>query len=132
MHNELRTLLVARAMPSEKDLPYRPVFFRLTTEDARQSCAALLRADASIQVFDTLPVQLPDLLRSQHPSRKLNAAELAAMTQEHLQDCPLEEYGVWVSYPWKKQLVHLIQLNFRNTSNRYKEMMCETQQLQHR
>ena len=108
MHRELTTLLETRTTSLENEATHRPLFFRLSSADARQSLFDLLRTEAAIQVFDTLQIQLRDLLRSRHPSRKLTAAELDALTQEHLCDCPLAEYGMWVYYPWKRQLVHLL------------------------
>ncbi len=108
MHSELSALLETRIISLQKEALYRPLFFHLSSAEERQSLVELLRSDAALQVFDTLLVQLRDLIGSWHSSRKLSSAELGALTHEHLQDCPLQEYGVWVYYPWKKQLVHLL------------------------
>jgi molybdopterin/thiamine biosynthesis adenylyltransferase/nitroreductase len=108
MPNEEKAILAARIASSETEEPFCPSFFRLATAEARGTLADLLRGDAAIQISDTLRAQLRDLIRSRHPARKLTSADLDALMVEQLGSCPLDEYGVWVYYPWKRQIVHLL------------------------
>ncbi|MBL8206842.1 MAG: Rv1355c family protein [Blastocatellia bacterium] len=116
--------LLAQHREEDTTVSWRPQFFRLTEVKDQQSLPALLQADPGIQVFDSLPTQLRDLLRTRHPSYKLSAQELEAMTREYLRGWKPEEYGVWVYYPWSKRLVHLLDeaefVELRTNRNHYK------------
>ncbi|MFN0123057.1 MAG: Rv1355c family protein [Blastocatellia bacterium] len=131
MHNEFSALLEARGGANE--IAHQPLFFRLSARAEEEALRELLHANPTIQVFDTLLIQLRDLIRSQHPSRNLNEAELNALRREHLGDCPLVSYGVWVYFPWKRQLVHLLDeaefTELRTNRNRNKITREEQQRL---
>lgn len=103
---------------------YRPQLFRLSKADDRRGLEELLRSQPGIQVWDTLLIQLRDLIRSRHPNLKVNPAELDSLAMEHLGSTAVEEYGLWFYYPWSLRLVHLLGesefVELRTNRNRYK------------
>jgi len=87
---------------------WRPILFRSREEVDRRALTGLLEdAERPLQIFDTIRLQLRDLIQSRHPARKLTAAELDSLTGEHLRGVAPDEYGVWAYYPWSRRLVHL-------------------------
>src|SRR5690348_7912778 len=91
---------LAATAPQSNQAGWRPTFFRLSDELDRDRMRSLLRpVPAPPQAFDTLRIQLADLIKSREPSRRYSAAELEALIQDYLGDRPVDEYGVWVYYP---------------------------------
>ncbi len=86
---------------------WQPSFYRLSRPDDRKRVADVL-ADPRVLVHDTLSSQVKELVRSLNPSVKFSAETLENAAQQHLASTPLEEYGVWVHYPWSNRLVHLL------------------------
>ncbi len=83
-----------------------------------------LRADPRVWVFDTLPLQLSDLMATRHPRQTLSAEKTHQLIDEHLEGVSLEAYGVWVYYSWSGRLVHLLPeaefVELRTDRNKYK------------
>lgn len=75
-------------------------------------------------MLDTLRLQLSDLLKTRHPTRKLSTADLDGLVRSCLDGWPADHYGVWVYYPWSRRLVHLLDeaefTELRTNRNRYK------------
>jgi molybdopterin/thiamine biosynthesis adenylyltransferase/nitroreductase len=84
-------------------------------------------------VFDTILLQLRDLLQSRHPSGKLTPAKLDALVAKYLDGIPLSAYGIWVYYPWSARLVHVLDeaefVELRTNRNRYKITSAEQDRL---
>ena len=101
-----------------------PNFFRLSDSSDRESFAQLLAGDDSIEVIDTIDNQLKELIRLRRPSKKYEDREMEEALTSHLGSIPIEEYGVWVHYPWRRLVVHLLdELEFvevRTNRNLYK------------
>ncbi|WP_437935364.1 Rv1355c family protein [Sorangium sp. So ce341] len=103
---------------------WRPRLFRPAREADAEALGRLLRDDARVRVFDAIDRQLADLVKTRHPSRTLDAREIARLVEEHLGGAPREAYGVWVHYPWSHRLVHLLDeaefVELRTNRNKYK------------
>lgn len=103
---------------------YRPIFFRLTNEDNRQAFDALLRMNPGIRRHDTIRQQLGELMRVSFPGVTLSEAELDTLIAERLAGLPLEDYGVWVYFPWNGNCVHVLDeaefVKVRTNRNVYK------------
>jgi molybdopterin/thiamine biosynthesis adenylyltransferase len=87
---------------------YQPVFYRLTISSDKQQLSELLKQKPFISVFDEIETQLKDLIRLLNPSVTFNSDELDKKVQTHIGGVLLEEYGVWVFYPWSNRLVHIL------------------------
>ena len=112
---------------------YAITFLRLSQQADRNVLNDILRSDPCLVRFDRIEVQLHELIRTNHPSRKFSEAELREETLRHLDGSPLDEYGVWVHYPWSRRLVHLLDedefIRVRTDRNRNKITRAEQQEL---
>jgi len=87
---------------------YKPVILRLDNP-ADQVTFKRLFDDAKItSVFDEINGQLQELIKSQNPSIKIKLDEYPDLINKHLAGKDINEYGVWVYYPWNQRLVHLL------------------------
>lgn len=77
-----------------------------------------------IDIFDTIKIQLAELVKLNNPSQKLGEDEIEAKIAEHTKNILLEKYGNWVFYPWSKRLVHVLPedefVEVRTIRNKYK------------
>lgn len=103
---------------------YRPQFYRLTDEDQRSALDHLLAQNPTLLVIDTLESQLRELIKSLHPSEKIADGDYPARIQHHLRGQDMRSYGVWVYYPWRNSVIHLLDeeefVEVRTNRNRYK------------
>ncbi|KAF0979664.1 hypothetical protein FDP41_001332 [Naegleria fowleri] len=101
-----------------------PIFFRLANEQDRESFSQLLSLRADCLVLDTILSQLKELIKLENPSPTLTQEETNQFINEKLNGRPQEEYGVWVYYPWKNTLIHLLDekefIRVRTIRNLYK------------
>ncbi len=102
---------------------YRPVFFHIQNPEEKAAFDDLVKLD-NIFIYDEMYDHLKELVKSMHPATKLKDADYKVLIPQHLGDCPIEEYGVWVYYPWSRRLVHILDeqefVNVRTNRNRYK------------
>src|SRR5689334_21900274 len=82
---------------------HRPEFFRTTDPADRARLKELLEHTAGLHVFDELLPQLEELVKSLNPAVRYTKEELRAAALAHPGAVPLQDYGVWVHYPWSKR-----------------------------
>ncbi len=101
-----------------------PVLYRLGDSASSALLSELLERNPSITVVDKILLQLKDLIKLENPERSLGEHEYSDKIALKLGATPLEEYGVWVHYPWKNQLVHMLDeeefIRVRTIRNAYK------------
>lgn len=101
-----------------------PLFFRIGNLSDKQKLTELLNSNSHITVFDELIGQLEELVKSQNPKIKFTKEELIDAAKKYIGEIPMEEYGVWVYYPWANRLVHLLDeqefVYVRTNRNQYK------------
>lgn len=118
---EIKTICESRQ--SVHDI-YQPKLFRMAHFAEKEAFNELLESDPAITVFDEIDGQLRELIKSMHPSRKIRPEEYPALIEEHLQGAQIDDYGVWVYYPWTYRMVHLLDeeefVEVRTNRNRYK------------
>jgi molybdopterin/thiamine biosynthesis adenylyltransferase len=116
------------------NLTRTPLFFRL---QSKGDCKRLteLKQEFKPVVFDEIASQLEEWVRMQHPQRKLTKQDKHLFACQKLEGMPLEEYGVWVYYPWSNRLVHILDeqefVALRTSRNRNKitlEEQCSLSQ----
>ncbi len=83
-------------------------FFRISNEDDLYSLDRLIQVHSEIVILDEIESQLKDLIKLRNPSVKLTESELTDLVQVHVGDKNIDEYGVWVYYPWCNKLVHIL------------------------
>jgi molybdopterin/thiamine biosynthesis adenylyltransferase len=88
---------------------YKPTFFRLES-DADKAAFHNLRDSAENICYDTIDTQILELLACRNPSLGKANILSSGMVDAYLREKnkTLETYGVWVYYPWKNQLVHIL------------------------
>lgn len=85
----------------------RPLFLNLELKTDK-SRFELLCSHPKTNIFDTIELQIADLLHVRDPASKYEGAILAQKVIEHIQGKELLHYGSWVYYPWSHRLVHLL------------------------
>ena len=87
---------------------YKPAFFRLSKTTDKTAFEALINSSNVVFVHDEIENQLKELMKCMNPSRPMNNEALEVEAKKHIGNTPLNEYGVWVYYPWCKTVVHLL------------------------
>jgi tRNA A37 threonylcarbamoyladenosine dehydratase len=85
-----------------------PTFYRLSNAADKKQLDAFLNGNSAIVVFDELQCQLEELVKCLNPKIKFGKDELAEAAKKHIGKTPMEEYGVWVYYPWSDRLIHIL------------------------
>jgi molybdopterin/thiamine biosynthesis adenylyltransferase len=117
-------LSISTIISSGAALPdYRPRFLYASTD--RLLFEELARdTPGSVEIHDTFDAQLEALLRSRRPKRVPTRHELDTEMARYAAGRPRAELGVWVHYPWRRALVHLLDeaefIELRTSRNRYK------------
>jgi len=108
---------------TENEKVFRPDILRLTNAKDRNTFIQLIRSGL-IFLHDFLLDQIKELVKIRNPSTKYTADELHKAALAHISIDNLEEYGVWVHYPWSHRLVHLTDeeefIEIRTSRNQYK------------
>lgn len=102
---------------------YLPIFYRLENESDEQSFNKLL-TDEQVIVHDEIYTQLKEYIKCTNPSEKLTDQDYPLLINKHLNGIDIYKYGVWVYYPWSKELIHLLDKEefviVRTNRNQYK------------
>jgi len=105
-----------------------PVFYRIYNKEDKEAFLALLSLPGLI-VTDYILGQLKELIKHQTPNRKFTNEELEINAFKHLGDVNMDEYGVWVHYPWSNRLVHILDekefIDLRTSRNQHKITTAE-------
>lgn len=103
---------------------YKPVFYDLKQAKDLQTLEALLKQRPHIRINDNLYSQLRELMKIRNPSKRLTTEESDQKIQDYLGGISLENFGVWVYYPWNDRLVHLVNeadfIELRTSRNQHK------------
>jgi tRNA A37 threonylcarbamoyladenosine dehydratase len=104
---------------------YKPVFYRIDA-DADNSAFNTLYNNEIVVKHDTIESQLLELLSCRNPSMSEREIIKERLVNKHLDlsNKTLRTYGAWVYYPWKHQLVHVLDkeefIEVRTNRNKYK------------
>ena len=87
---------------------YQPLILNLSKSEDKVVFMELLQSRVGLQVFDTIALQIAELLKCLRPNiGSLPPNELQQALEEKLGTDP-NAYGVWIYYPWSNKLVHLL------------------------
>jgi hypothetical protein len=102
---------------------YRPIIYRINELENEKALQELLTFTKGIKKYDTIYSQLFELMKLLYPGRT-NKEDINSLVADHVGDSDLNKYGVWVYYPWSKNLVHLLDeeefIKVRTNRNIYK------------
>lgn len=114
---------------------FKPTFYRIKNAKEKEAFEKLLDIPL-LQLTDKLFDQLKELVKIKHASQKLKEEDLASLAKAHIGETPIEEYGVWVYYPWSNRLVHILDeeefIDVRTSRNQYKITPEEREILSHK
>ena len=112
---------------------YKPLILRPGNADDRQMLDRLLANGLVLSVHDELKGQLKELIKSEHPSKRLKPDEYEDLIGQRLNGKDMADYGVWVYYPWTRRLVHILDeqefIEVRTNRNQYKITKAERDKL---
>ncbi|MHC8948892.1 Rv1355c family protein [Sphingobacterium hungaricum] len=91
----------------EVKFPYRPAFIRVIDENDREELVNLKKNEA-VFIYDEIDRQIKELIKCRFPSFSGDEHEYKALSEDILDGRSTEEFGVWVYYPWRKTLVHIL------------------------
>jgi hypothetical protein len=105
-------------------LDYKPQFYRLGNLLDKNSLEQLLASDPEISIQNEITSQIEELIKCRNPKKVYNKQELTNLASTYLPENQVNDYGVWVYYPWRKKLVHLLDseefIEVRTNRNKYK------------
>lgn len=107
MQNSM-TIPIARSREREKPYSYTPLFFRLANRQDKKQMLDLMEKNPHLEVMDTYLSQLEEWVKAMQPGRRWTPEELSAEVERQIGEADVAELGVWVYYPWKQHLVHLL------------------------
>ena len=102
---------------------YKASIYHIDNIDEKNILEDLFKKD-DIFIYDGLYDQLKELIKCKNPSVKLKDSDYEELIAKHLGGRSLDEYGVWVHYPWSSRLVHILDekefVEVRTNRNKYK------------
>lgn len=124
---------VRRRLSAGDDEARSPVFFRTDSKEEIGRLQKFIEQHPDCTIKDSIESQLRDLIKLENPERPLTESEYSQKISERLVGKSLDQYGVWVYYPWKNLLVHLLDeeefIKVRTIRNAYKITFEEQAQL---
>ena len=116
----------------QSNLIYLPVILKLNNPSDKKTYNDLI-AKKSIRIHDEIYSQLQELIKCQNPSKKIKTEEYKEYITNHLQQKDINDYGVWVYYPWNERIVHTLDkeefITVRTNRNQYKITKSEQELL---
>ena len=111
--------------PGQEDkLVYVPQFFRLNLPEDKKAFNDLLSENKVLFKHDEIYSQLRELIKGQNPSVRIKGEEFESYITKHINGQAIDEYGVWIYYPWSRRLIHLLDedefIEVRTNRNQYK------------
>ncbi len=103
IHSGLESLLSSNAVDP---LEHRAVIFSLPAD--QEALQELLKANPQIRVHDRIHAQLRELQKALNPTVKFNENSIEVAIDKFLGGRKVIEFGSWVYYPWRHELVHLL------------------------
>src|SRR5690606_31600372 len=108
----------------KNQMEFVPKFYRISDKNEEQQLTQLIESNPQLVIIDEIESQLKELLKLKHPDKQLTSAELHSLVNKHVGNITYDQYGVWVYYPWRNTLVHLLDekefVEVRTNRNQYK------------
>jgi len=119
----MKKQLLEKTINSKSKMIYKPYFFDLSDNAQKLKFKKLLDDNPQILFVDSIKEQLEELIKINHPSKHFTETELSNQINKEIGE-KYEEYGIWVYYPWRNRIVHLLNesdfITVRTNRNKYK------------
>lgn len=106
---------------AEHNSVYQPIIFKPNAADFDAFKTA---PPLGLTIMDEMTSQIKGLLKSRNPTQRFSEEEWKKEIAAFLGETPIEDYGVWVYYPWLNKLIHLLDeeefIEVRTNRNKYK------------
>lgn len=103
---------------------YSPIILRITNSEDKIILENLLNSQSVFYINDTIEGQIRELIKCRNVGIRIDEARYQSLSQELLAGVPIQEYGVWVYYPWSGRLLHMLDedefIEVRTNRNQYK------------
>ncbi|KAK0111117.1 hypothetical protein ONS95_001493 [Cadophora gregata] len=103
---------------------YTPQFFDATIPEDREKLDALVVSGSVNTIHDSIQDQLEELIEVRSPWLRLKGEALNQLVLAHLDGTPIDFYGTYVFFPWRKELLHILPkdefIEVRTSRNRYR------------
>jgi len=115
---------------SLNNITYQAQFFRIYNPSDKKKFDDLVASTKYLSICDEIQSQLEELIELRNPSCELTINELKQKVLSQLKEKSINEYGVWVFYPWSNRLVHLLDEKefIEVRTNRNKNKISEEEQ----
>lgn len=115
-----------------KATEYTPIFFDINNDaDAKE--IKKLAADETVTVYNSIQSQIAELIKVKNAGKPFHPDEMQQKVAELLNGVDINDFGVWLFYPWSKRLVHILGeedfIAVRTNRNMYKITPEEIAQL---
>ncbi|MEJ8546082.1 Rv1355c family protein [Brevibacillus borstelensis] len=115
----------------ENHFVWRPQLFRLSQAEDQHRLNELMETERP-EVIDRFRPQLQELIKAENAGIRFSPEELSRAVEERLGSTPISFHGVWVHYPWRNKLVHLLDEEdyvFVRTNRNRNKITAEEQKL---
>lgn len=111
------------------ELIYSPIFFRISNKADKNALDDLLSEGKILFVHNNILGQLKELIKCRNVGARLKEDDYQILIEKHLDGLSIDEYGVWIYYPWNGRLVHTLDeqefIEVRTNRNQYKITLAE-------
>ena len=118
---------------NNSEMGYKPMFFRLNNSAEKAHFLELLSTKNYINIYDQIEFQIKDLIKCKNPKIKFTIELLEEFYLNFVKDITLDNYGVWVYYPWSNSMVHILDeadfIEVRTNRNKHKITLEEQKKL---
>jgi len=103
---------------------FTPEIYRLNVTSDRLILDQLIQDGKVSFIHDDILSQLQELIKCLNPSKRIAEPDYPELIIQHLNGHNIDEYGIWIYYPWNRRLVHLLDeiefIEVRTNRNQYK------------
>lgn len=103
---------------------HNPVILKIANTEDRFVFQKFISEHKVLYIHDNIVGQLRELIKCRNVGSRLKDSDYDSLIEKHLNGVPVDEYGVWVYYPWSGRLVHTLDeeefIEIRTNRNQYK------------
>ncbi len=116
--------ILRKYLNSENQEIYKPEYFRLQNLEDKKKFEKLLTTGIAFFAHDEIDGQIRELVKCMNPHLRIKDEDYPALVTKHLNGCSIDDYGVWIYYPWSHKIIHILDedefIEVRTNRNKYK------------
>lgn len=107
----------------------QPTFYKIGQNISREDFESVKLSLPIANRVDQIQSQLIDLIKLENPEGNLSSEFIENEISKKLGGISMDEYGVWVYYPWNAKLIHILEeeefIQVRTIRNKYKILQSQ-------